>query len=151
MIGLMTLTWAWAETSLVMTIGIVEEYAGPTKGHPEPPLSLKKRVACFKTILRDVVILKSLQDEGRALAVRFSELGPRRHDFVHGAAWQTHENSFEATGIRVKNGNYAVENHRFDQSDAIGLTNEIAKLQDDMATFMLKVANILKVASPINH
>jgi hypothetical protein len=112
---------------LIAIVRLQRGYYGPTHKIPDSP------------------------DEGRALAVRFSELGPRRHDFVHGAAWQTHENSFEATGIRVKNGNYAVENHRFDQSDAIGLTNEIAKLQDDMATFMLKVANILKVASPINH
>ncbi|WP_298357726.1 hypothetical protein [Rhodoblastus sp.] len=147
----MTLTWAWAETSLAMTIGIVEGYAGPTKGHPEPPLSLKKRVACLKAILRDVPILKHLQDEGRTLAMRFSELGRRRHDLVHGAAWHVHEGEFEATGIRVASGNYAVENHRFNQSDTISLTTEIAKLQDDMAVFMLKVANILQAAPPINH
>jgi hypothetical protein len=139
MVGLMTLTWAWAETTLAMTVGIINKAVGPIKGHAEAPLSLKNRVACLKIALRDVAVLKPLQDEGRALAKRFTELSRRRNDFIHGAAWQHHEGGFEAMGIGVSAGDYAVKNHRFDQADAVSLAAEIAKLQDAAVVFMLAV------------
>jgi hypothetical protein len=143
MVGLMTLTWAWAETTLALTIGAINKTAGPIKGHVEPPLSLKNRVACLKIALRDIEVLKPLQDEGRALAKRFVELSRRRNDFIHGAAWQHHEGGFEAMGIGVSAGDYAIKNHRFDQADAVGLTTEVAKLQDDALAFMLAVIMVL--------
>lgn len=144
MVGLMTLTWAWAETSLAITIGVINEQAGPIKGHPEPPLSLSRRVACFKTALRDVVALKPLQQEGSALATRFVELGRRRHEFIHGAAWELEKGRFESVSVAVKAGQYAVSNQRFDISDAHGLNLQIANLQDAAATFMLKVVAIFQ-------
>jgi hypothetical protein len=144
LVGLMTLTWAWVENSLAITIGIVNENLGPIKGHSQPPLSLSKRIDCFKTALRDIASLKSLQQEGGALALRLTQLGRRRHDFIHGAAWQFEQGRFEAVSIAVKSGNYAVQNHRFDQSDALILCNEIASLQDDMAVFMLKVVGVFQ-------
>jgi hypothetical protein len=143
MIGLMTLTWAWAETTLGVTVGIINKLAGPIKGHPQAPLSLSKRVSCLKDALRDIPILKPLQQEGRALAMRFTELSKRRNDFVHGAAWQHNEGGFETMGLGVKAGDYAIQNHRFNQGDAVALNVEIAKLQDDAAVFVLKVANTL--------
>ncbi len=139
MIGLMTLTWAWAENTLAITIGVINEQAGPIEGYPEAPLSLKKRIACLKVALRDIASLKSLQEEGRALAVRYSHLGRRRHDLTHGAAWQLHESDFQSANVRVIAGKYAVKDHRFNQGDAVSLNIEIAKLQDDAAAFMLKV------------
>jgi hypothetical protein len=139
MVGLMTLTWAWAENSLAIAIGVIIEQTGPIKGHAEAPLSLSRRVACFKAALRDVVTLKPLQQEGVALATRFVQLGRRRHDFVHGAAWQLGEGKFEAISLAVKAGNYTVENHSFDIGDAVCLNAEITELQDDIAAFMLKL------------
>jgi hypothetical protein len=41
-LGLMTLSWAWAESVLAMTIGVINKSAGPIKGYQEAPLSLKK-------------------------------------------------------------------------------------------------------------
>jgi hypothetical protein len=139
MVGLMALTWAWAETTLAITIGVISEQAGPIKGHLEPPLSLSRRVECFKTALRDVAALKSLQQEGRALAVRFTELGRSRHNFIHGAAWQLEQGRFESVSIGVKAGQYTVGNQRFDIAAAVSLNAEISKLQDDAAAFMLAV------------
>ena len=40
MVGLITLEWAWAETGLAATIGIINRYAGPIAGHPQAPVSL---------------------------------------------------------------------------------------------------------------
>jgi len=144
MIGLMTLTWAWAENSLAITIGVIIEQTGPIKGHAEAPLSLSRRVACLKIALRDVAALKPLQQEGGALATRFALLGRRRHDFIHGAAWQLGEGKFESVSLAVKAGHYTVENHRFDIGDAVRLNAEITKLQDDIAAFMLRLVATLQ-------
>jgi hypothetical protein len=140
MFGLMTLTWAWAENILAITVGIINKASGPIKGYPEPPVSLKKRVAYFRVVLRDLDILKPLKEDGRALAMRFIELGARRNKLVHGAAWQIHEGEFQSFGIRVKGGDNVVEDHRFNHADAISLNIEIAELQDNAAAFLLKVA-----------
>jgi len=47
MVGLITLTWAWVENSLAITIGVITENAGPIRGHHQPPLSLSRRVDCL--------------------------------------------------------------------------------------------------------
>jgi len=142
MVGLMTLTWAWAENTLAMTIGVISKYGGPIRGYDEPPVSMKKRIACLRRALTDLAILEPLQKEGYALAVLFKELAPRRNQFVHSAAWQVEHGGFESTGVRVRAGQNTVEDHRFDQADAVRLNVEIAKLQDDAAVFMAKVCAI---------
>jgi len=142
MVGLMVLTWAWAENSLAMTIGVINKNAGPIKGHPEAPLSLKKRVNCFRIALRDIPALKPLQEEGRALAVRFTELGARRNNFIHGAAWQLEQGGFQSMVFAVMGGKYIVKDHRFDEDDAFLFNVEITKLQAEIADFMLRVAAI---------
>jgi hypothetical protein len=144
MVGLLTLTWAWSETTLAMTLGIINEHAGPIDGHSEAPLSLKRRLKCFRATLRTVAALEPLQKEGSALAERFGKLSVGRNNFVHGAAWQTHEGAFESFAIGVHSGNYATKNHRFDVESARLLNVEVAKLQDDMAAFMLKVVALFQ-------
>lgn len=144
MVGLMTLTWAWIENSLAITIGVINEHAGPIKGHPVAPLSLSKRIDCLKVALRDLTGLRPLQQEGRGLAARFTELGRRRHEFIHGAAWELEKGQFQSVSLAVKAGNYAVQNHNFDISVAHDLNVQIAKLQDDMVSFMLKVVEAFK-------
>ena len=77
MLGLMTFSWAQAENTLAMMIGIIGEHAGLIKGHPEAPLMLRKRVSCLRAALRDIEALKSLQQEGRLLMERFMALSVR--------------------------------------------------------------------------
>lgn len=143
-VGLMTLTWAWAENSLAITLGVINEQAGPIKGHPEAPLSLSRRIACFKVALRDIEALKPLQQDGGALVKGFVKLGRSRHNFIHGATWQVGEGGFESVAIAVKAGQYAIQNHSFDICSTTALTIEIAKLQDDMAEFMLRVVALFQ-------
>jgi len=142
MFGLMTLVWAWCENTLAATIGVINENAGPIKGYPEPPVSLKKRIQCFKIALRDIPVLKPFQEEGRALAKRFGELSVRRNQLVHGAAWQIEQGRFQSVGIRVKGGQNVLEDHSFDEADAVRLNGEITELQDQAAAFLLKVAGL---------
>lgn len=144
MLGLMTITWAWAENTLALTIGTIIENVGPIKGHPEAPLSLKRRVACFRAALRNVVALEPLQEQGRTMATRFIELGVRRNNLVHGAAWQLHEGGFQSVGLGVVQGEYTAREHRFNVEDTVILYTKIAKLQDDAAAFLLKIADAFK-------
>jgi hypothetical protein len=140
--GLMTLSWAWAENILAAIIGVINKYAGPIKGFPEPPVSLKKKVACLKIALRDISTLQCFSNDGRVLAERFIELSLRRNKLVHGAARQLHEGEFESVGFIVQRGDYMAQNHRFNVSDAISLESEIAKLSDHATAFLLRVKNI---------
>lgn len=94
--------------------------------------------------MRDIAALKPLQEQGQTLAMRLTQLGRRRHDFIHGAAWQLEQGRFEAISIAVKAGDYAIQNRRFDQGDALILSNEIVSLQDEMAAFMLKIVGIFQ-------
>ena len=147
MVGLMTITWAWAENCLAMTLGVINEQVGAVPGHSEAPLSLKRRIRYFRDALNSVASLHLLKEEGRALAECFVKLAPRRNNFVHGAAWQTHEGAFESLAIGVAAGKYAAESHRFNVADAHALNVEIAKLSDDMTAFMLKVCEALGAAT----
>jgi hypothetical protein len=138
-LGMITLTWAWAENGLAIMLNTIFEHAGPIKGHPEAPLSLRRRLRCFRAALRDVSALKSLQHDGSALAMRFGELGRRRSEFVHGAASHLGEGIFEAVSATVKGRNYAIKNHRFDIRDTVLLNVEIAKFCGDVCAFMARV------------
>jgi hypothetical protein len=140
MLGLMIVVWGWAETTLAMTIDIIAEHVGPMRGHPEVPRSQKRRIDCFKAALRDVEALKPIQQEGRALAVRFVDLGRRRNQVVHGATSERGKGRFETFRFVAIEGKHAAQNHSFDQSDAVALNAEIAKLTNDAVAFMQKVA-----------
>src|ERR1700730_1343976 len=94
---------------------------------------------CLKIALRDISVLQCVSNDGRLLAERFIELPLRRNKFVHGAALQHHESSFEATSVDVLHGEYAVQNHRFNISDAVSLEIEIAKLSDDATAFLSRM------------
>jgi hypothetical protein len=141
-VGLMTLSWAWAENILASTIGVLNNNAGPIKGNSEAPQSLKKKISCLKIALRDIPALQLIQHDGRVLAERFIELSLRRNKFVHGAARQLHEGGFQSTGLAAHQGDYAIQDHRFNVSDAVSLESEIAKLSDDATAFLLRVCKI---------
>lgn len=103
-IGLMTLSWGWADYVLSYIIATIIQQTGTIHGHPEPPVSLKKRVKALRRALRDVPILQPFKEEGTLLAERFLEIGNRRNNLVHSAAIQTHKGTFEALSLKVKEG-----------------------------------------------
>jgi len=146
MYGLMSLTWGWAENSLVMTIGIANKYAGPIKGHPDPPLSLKKRLDCLKVALRDIPALTPVQADGRALIARFKELAPRRNTLIHSSTTPEPGGGFSGVGFAVKGGDYVTEDHRFDVPTTWQLAADIAIHSDNVTAFMYRVAKIFDPA-----
>lgn len=145
-IGWMVLSWAWAwaENILAMTISIINKSAGPIKGYAKLPKHMEQRISCLKSALANISALHGLKQSGDALSVRFAELSKRRNDFMHGAAWQLHDGSFESVNIDAQGGQFLINNHRFNQDDAILLESEIAKLSDDATAFMLLVCDIFR-------
>jgi hypothetical protein len=143
MIGVMAVQWAWAENALAIIIGCIEERCGQIPGYPNAPLNLDRRVECLKRAVRDIPRLKPFQEEGRLLAIRFKRLGKRRHDLIHGAAWQLSNGTFQSLAIKVKAGESSVHNHRFNQNDAILLNIEITKLTDDVMSFLVRIEAFL--------
>lgn len=144
MMGLMTLSWAWAETTLAMIIGLIVEYDGPIEGHPEAPVSMKGKLKFFRKALASSDTLKPLQQRGLVFAGRFTQLSGRRNDLVHGAAWQTHEGAFQSIGLKAAGAQYAPQNHTLDVEDAIGLNVEIGTLSDEITVFMLEIATLFE-------
>lgn len=138
-LGLMTLTWAYIDNGLAIMLGTIIDNAGSIKGHTAVPLSFRPRVACFRNALRDAPALQSLQQDGRALAMRLTELGRRRNKFVHRSAIHHDEGGFEAIAVAVDGRNYTVENSRFEVRDAARLQGEIAELCGDVLDFMARV------------
>jgi hypothetical protein len=120
-------------------IGTVIEKCGPIRGHSVAPLNLKGRLSCLKNALADVPQLKGLRDRGGLLIVRFRELGIRRNDLVHGAAWHTGKDRFESLGFGEVAGKYVPKYKSFDVADAVSLNVEITKLIDDATAFLLDV------------
>lgn len=147
LLGLMTVTWAWVENSLAMTIGLIQENVGPIAGHPQSPVSLKKKLECLKVALRDIEALHPFQQEAAVLLKSLKELGARRNDLVHGAAWQDSEAVFQSVSFKVIGGKYTGRDHRFNIRDAYALNVEIGKLSDDMTAFMLKVGHTVAPAA----
>ena len=145
MLGLINLSWAWAETSLAMTIELIEEKLGKIRGFPESPQSLKNKVQCFKNALKDVQALQYLKEDGTILAGSFLKLAPLRHNLTHGAARQVHNDFFQSVVFKVISRKYVAQEYIFDIDYALGLNSEIGKLSDNMTLFMQKVYHILNV------
>jgi hypothetical protein len=141
-LGLMTLSWAWAETMLACIIGVINRQ-GHLKGYDDAPVSLKRKVSYFKLALRDIAALQPIQNDGRVLAKRFKELSLRRNNIVHGAASKFHERGFDATIMPVIRGNYLIQEHSFNKSDAIALEREIAELSNEAQGFLLRLIALL--------
>lgn len=138
-LGLMTLSWAWAETMLACIIGVINGHAGPLKRHNEALVSLKRKVSYLKLALRDIAMLQPIQNDGRLLAERFIKLSVRRNNIVHGAAWKFNEGGVNATIMPVIKGNYLIQKHSFNKSDTIALEREIAELSNDAQSFLLRL------------
>jgi hypothetical protein len=138
-VGLMTLTWAYAENGLAIMLQTIIDATGPIKGHHQAPLSLKFKLSALKVAVRDIPALQPLHHEGRLLVMRFGQLGKRRSDFTHSAAFGLEDGGFETTIARVKRGNYEIENKRVDVRDAVLLQAEIAEFCQQVISFMARV------------
>lgn len=141
----MTLSWAWVEKTLAMTIAIITDKFGQINGHSEAPVSLKRKVKCLKAALKSISNLNPLQESGTILAQRLIKLGGRRNELVHGAMWKTYEGDIQTTGFKVIAGKYAVQERNIDINDAISIKGEICKLSNDMIAFMLEVDRIAEL------
>lgn len=135
----MTLSWAWTENTLAMTLSLITDKFGEIKGHSEAPVSLKQKVKCLRSALRSIDALDPLQQRGSMLAERLVALGSRRNDLVHGAMWKTREGEFQTIGFRVIAGKYATAEHGVNVGDAVALEREISELSNEMTAFMLAV------------
>lgn len=51
MLGVMTLTWAWAENALAIPIGIIAESVPCVRKDTEVPLSLKRKLRYLRAAL----------------------------------------------------------------------------------------------------
>ena len=147
MLGLMTFTWAWAENTLAMTIGIIVEKTGPISGHRIAPLSLKGEVACFRNALRDITALKPAT-RGQSYCGTLRKPWHASQSIRSQCRLADEKGGFEGVSIGMTAGRYAVKNYRANIGDAVLLNAEIAKLQDDAAAFMLKVVAILDSGTP---
>jgi hypothetical protein len=138
-LGLITVVWAYAENGLGIMLDTIIRNVGEIEGHHEAPLLLKRRLALFKKLLRDVPALQLLRQDGRELAIRFGNLGERRNEFVHRASIHIGDGMFKATSLAVEGRQYAIKEHRFDIGDAVSLVAEVPEFCRDVLDFMARV------------
>jgi hypothetical protein len=142
MVGAMTLVWAWAENFLALSIGIIDGAGQSVHGHPEAPISLKKRLSYLRTALRDVPALEPVKQDGKVLIKLFKELVPRRHQLVHGSLWLMPEDGFESSRLAIKGWNYARDQKRVEIVDVVRFNVEIRNLSVAAAAFNRRVIEI---------
>ncbi len=95
MLGVMTLTWAWAENALATAIGIIDEFVPQVRKNTEIPVSMKRRLRYLRAAFFDIPALKPVKDQGSLLTDRFADLAVRRNDLIHGSTWQLEKGGFE--------------------------------------------------------
>ena len=139
MLGLITIVFAYSENGLGIMLNTIIENAGAIKGHDQAPVSLKRRLDCFRAALRDVPALKLLREDGRMLATRFAQLGRRRNDLVHSGAINLGQGQFKGTLLLTEGRKYTVEDHRFDIRDAVALVVEVPEFCQQVLDFMARV------------
>jgi hypothetical protein len=142
MLGLMTLTWAWAENALALSIGIIDRSIEGVRGHREIPVSMKRRLKYLRTSLADVAELHSVKDIGGKLVEDFSLLNVRRNELVHGSAWQFEKGRFQSLSFTIKVRDYSAKHKRVDIADMVRFNVEVTKLADDATAFLLQVSKI---------
>ncbi len=142
MLGVTTMTWAWAENALGIAIGIIDESVPSMRGHDGLPISLKKRLSYVKTALKDVTALKPLQEEGYALVKLFMDLKGRRHDLVHGSAWLMEHGGLKLQRFTIKGRQHTSDEKPVEIADLVRLNREIEVLDSAAMGFLIAVASI---------
>jgi len=142
MLGLMTLTWAWAENALALAIGIIDGAAQQVRTNTEIPVSMKRRLRYLRASLIDIPALKPVKEQGSLLADRFAYLAVRRNEIVHGSTWQLEKSGFESLSFAIVSRKQSAQQKRFEIADAVLLNIEITKLADEATAFLLRVSEI---------
>jgi hypothetical protein len=142
LIGITTLSWAWAENSLAMAIAIIDRCEGPMRRHKRLPTAMSQRLDYLTVALVDVVALEPVIESGKALKQRFADLKVRRNELVHGAASHVHQDTFQYTILTVEGRKQTVESQSFEPNDVFLFNIEVLALAD-MAMAFLK--SILKI------
>lgn len=145
MIGVMMVTWAWAENWLALSIGIIDDAIPEVKGHPERPISLKKRLSYMRVVLREVPALEVVKDNGHALIKRFVELAPRRHQLVHGSLWLMPEGGFKSNRLIVKGREYTSDQKRVEIGDVVRFNQEVKDLAHAARDFNWRLVEIFDI------
>jgi hypothetical protein len=143
MIGMMAITWAWAENALALAIGIIDEKIGAVRGHGELPLSLRKRLSYLKNALADIPALKILEDDGGFLVKRFVELAPRRNELIHGSTWTIPHDLFETLHLPVVAGKYAGKQQSIQIGDVLRFNTEVVSLANAASAFLRRISEAL--------
>jgi hypothetical protein len=142
MIGVMIVTWAWAENWLALSIGIIDDAIPEVRGHPERPISLKKRMSYMRAVLRDIPALEVVKDDGHALIKRFMELSGRRHQFVHGSLWLMPEGGFKSDRLVIKGREYTREEKRVEIGEVVHFVREVKDLAHLARDFNMRLIEI---------
>jgi hypothetical protein len=144
MVGVMTITWAWAENWLALSLWLIDEAAGDIHGHPEAPISLKKRLSYLRIALRDVSVLESAKQEGAALIKLFKELAPRRHEIVHGTLYLMPQGGFESSRLAIRGREYSRHQKRVEIADVVQFNVEVNALAQASAGFNIRLRRIFE-------
>lgn len=142
MIGVMVVAWAWAENWLALSIGIIDDALPEIRGHPERPISLKRRLSHLRTALKDVPALEIVKQDGTALIELFVKLSPRRHELVHGSLWLMPHGGFESLHLSVKGREYASQQKRVEIRDVVLFNREVKDLTRQAAAFNARLITI---------
>ena len=145
MLGVMVITWAWAENALALCIGIIDEKIGAVRGHKVLPLMLNKRVSYLRTALADIAMLEPLKDSGNLLAERFMDLAPRRNNLVHGSVWTMPHDAFETLHLSARARKYAGEQKGLHIGDVVAFNAEVKDLADFATAFLRRLGELLRI------
>lgn len=132
LVGMMTLTWAWAETGLAYMVEIIDsELWSPTKDHKELPVSLSRRLHFLRLAFADVEALSPLRERALALFQDFSTLKKEREALTHGATVQLHTDRFEISTISTKGRTNTHTKKIVTLKDAFALNTKITALAEN--------------------
>ena len=143
LVGLLNITWGWAENYLALSIAIIDTSVPQLRSHKQLPISLTARLTYLKHALSDVPTLKPIQERGRALAQTFADLKDQRNTLIHGAAWQTGKDHFRTARFITKGRNAHIQHQDFNKASGVELGNKIVALVDMAAAFLKDVVAVI--------
>jgi hypothetical protein len=141
-LGLLTLTWAWAENALALAVGLIDENVPSMRGFKEIPISQRGRLQYLRNALKDVAALEPVQEHGRLLIEHFVTLGSRRNELIHSSRGPDEEGAMAALGFAISARQQKGFQKSFDIPATIALIGEVRDLADEAIHFMDLVGGI---------
>jgi hypothetical protein len=142
MLGMMTLTWAWIENALALSIGIIDESGLKPRPDRGLPISLSGKLKYLRAALGSVSPVKPLKDRGVALMDKLSTLANRRNAFVHASIGPIERgNGLEST-LFPNDGSHPTR-APVSMADAIALNIAIDDLVEETIWFLMEIATAL--------